>query len=374
MNLKPVKIKKRGKSYQLYYYNPRGERRRLSVGSDYQHVQRLAVKFNDWLSEGKDPEIEIKKAKQEENKKAITFKDFFPVFMQRHGRLQSLKTQISYKNSFKNISRCPAIVNSEIGYISKSLIVDYMQARMDSENVSAATVNREAALLKCMLSKAVEWDLLKNNSLYGMKLFKESGKRDVNLTEEQAKQLIHELPSPIDDIVEFAIYTGFRLENILELRIESIRFHDLVNTGEAELIVKGGRRELFPLGVQSVSLLKRIIGKRCEGYVFINPRTGTRYISIKNSFNKAVCKLGLTAVNGTKFRFQDLRHLFATWLHRKGVSLDTLRPLMGHKDRATTDRYTTVDRLTAVNVLSLMPNLRIISKKESPDHRKAEAF
>ena len=59
---KPVRIKKRGKTYQLYYYNPRGERRRLSVGDDYQQAQRLAVKFSDWLMEGKDPEHEMKKA------------------------------------------------------------------------------------------------------------------------------------------------------------------------------------------------------------------------------------------------------------------------------------------------------------------------
>ena len=55
-------------------------------------------------------------------------------------------------------------------------------------------------------------------------------------------------------------------------------------------------------------------------------------------------KIALTAVDGSKLRKHDLRHVFATWLHQRGVSLDALRPLMGHKDRATADRYTTIDR------------------------------
>ena len=42
--------------------------------------------------------------------------------------------------------------------------------------------------------------------------------------------------------------------------------------------------------------------------------------------------LRFTIDNGTKLRFHDLRHVFATWLHKAGVSLDELRFLLGHKD------------------------------------------
>jgi len=95
---------------------------------------------------------------------------------------------------------------------------------------------------------------------------------------------------------------------------------------------------LFPLGERAVEVLKRVIGNRKEGYVFINPRSRKRYKSIKNSFYNGVREIGLTALDGSKLRLHDLRHAFATWLHREGVSLDQLRPLMGHKDRTTTDR------------------------------------
>ena len=322
VRIKPVKIIKRGHSYQLYYYNPRGERRRLSVGSDYQQIQRMVVKFNDWLLDGKDPEREIEKAASKEQISAIKFREFFPVFMQRHGATRSRKMQISYEGSFKNICRCPSIADAEIGSLSKSLILDYMHERMKIDGVKAETVNKDAAFLKCMLSKAVEWEILDRNPLKGLKLFKEGGKRDVYFSPQQAMSLISELPDPLANIVEFAIYTGFRKENILSLSIDSVRFHDLTPTGEVELVVKGGRRELFPLGSAAVEVVKQAIGNRTEGYVFINPVTGTRYVCIHKTFDRVVRSLGITISNGTKLRINDLRHVFATWLHKQGVSLE----------------------------------------------------
>ena len=364
VKIKPVRLVKRGNNYQIYYYNPQGERRRISVGDDYDYAQRLVDQFNDWLVECKDPENEIKKIRQKEIAKASSIQTLFSIFMKRHAKFKSTAMQVSYLYSFKNICRCPALLNANIGSVTKSLVLDYMHARMENDGVTSSTVNREAAFMKCMFSKAVEWDILDNNPLHGLRLFPENNNRDVNLTVSQAKRLIEILPGPVADIVEFAIYTGFRKENILSLRIESICFHDLTQTGQVKLIVKGNRSEEFPLGLTAIELLKHVIGDRNEGYVFINPKTGTRYFSIKKSFNRAVRRLGLE-VNGTKLRFHDLRHVFATWLHQQGVSLDALRPLMGHKNRSTTDRYITIDRLAAGKLLSNMPRIRNHENKKA---------
>jgi len=349
-------VQTRYKTYALHFTNPDGRRRRLSIGPDGQIAQRHALRFTDWLLDGKDPERELEVARKQEQSQAITIREFFPEFMSRHGVQRSGSMRMSYRSSFKNVCRCHALANSELGKVSKKLVLDYMQMRMKQDRVTPATANREAAMLKVMLSCAAEWDIICQNPIRGLKQFKEAGKREVYLTCDQASTLLEELPSTVADIVEFAIYTGFRKENILSLRIEDITFHDVQPTGHVELTVKGNRREKFPLGSLAVEILKRAIGSRTEGIVFLNPR-GTRYHSIDNSFNKAVRRLGLT-VNGTKFRFHDLRHVFATWLHQEGVSLDAIRPLMGHADRATTDRYTSIDRLKAGNVLTVMPRIR----------------
>ena len=54
--------------------------------------------------------------------------------------------------------------------------------------------------------------------------------------------------------------------------------------------------------------------------------------------------------------------MFATWLRDRGVGLDDLRPLLGYRQRSTTDRYASYDPLSIGKVLDLMP--RIMEKKE----------
>ena len=361
--VKPVKIQKRGKTYQLYYYSPQGERRRISVGSDEHQAQRMAVKYTDWLIDGKDPEEEIRKAQEEEKQRAeekanpLTLKRLFPVFMERHGKLQSKSMQTSYDNSFRNISRCRGIADCAISALTKGIVLDYMQARIRQDGITNATVNREAAFLKCMLSRATEWDMLDRNPLQGLRLLNEGEKRNVKLTDEQARELIKLLPEPVSSIVEFAIYSGFRKENILGLKIEQILFHDNPPTAEVEMVIKGGRKETSSLGPNAVEVIRRVMGSRRSGYVFINPKTQTRYSWVNQTFHRATQKVGLT-VDENNFRFHDLRHVFATWLYNQGVSLDTLRVLLGHRNRSTTDRYASFDSSIAINVLSMMPRIR----------------
>ncbi|NVM04476.1 MAG: tyrosine-type recombinase/integrase, partial [Candidatus Helarchaeota archaeon] len=126
---------------------------------------------------------------------------------------------------------------------------------------------------------------------------------------------------------------------------------------QIQLKIKGGHWENFPLGSQAVKILKKAIGERDKGYVFINPKTGTRYNNISKSFSKAVRKLELK-VGDSYLRFHDLRHVFCTWLSNEGVSRDILQILLGHKDRATTDRYTTLNPLKAGKLLEKLPNIR----------------
>ncbi|MFC1552370.1 tyrosine-type recombinase/integrase [Candidatus Latescibacterota bacterium] len=373
MKYKPVQIIKRGKSYQLYYYTPNGERRRITVGQDYQHAQRMVVKFSDWLLDSKDPEQEIERAKQIESSKQITLSELYPVFMERHGSKQSESMQTLYRYRFINIARCPQLAEIPIYTITKRLLLDYMEARLKQDGVSTATVNREASMIKCMLFRAIEWDMLDRNQLQGFKLLSEGPKREVKLTEEEASALINELKEPISSIVELLIYTGFRKESVLDMKIDSIQFHDITSTGEVSLNVKGGKTEKFPLGSNAVEVLKRVIGKRKSGYVFVNQRTGNRYSSIHKTFNTVVRKLGLTVI-GTKLRIHDLRHANATWMHQAGIGKDIIGQLLGHKDSKTADRYITYDRMSYGVALEVIPKLERNAKKEDSSTCHAEAI
>lgn len=245
---------------------------------------------------GKDPQREMETLKVSESAQSISVRDLYPVFMKRHGVLRSQSMQISYGVNFRNILRCGSIANSPLLSLSRRLVQDYMHARLE-EGVSTVTVNKELAFLKCMVSRAMDWGFIENNTLKGMHRLPESGRRDVFLSPEEAAALIRELPEPVASIVEFAIYFGFRRENILALKIESIRFNNDSGTGEVELVVKGGRLVLFPPGQSAVTVLKRVIGTRKRGYVFINPKTKTRYTTITKTYDRSVRCLDLTISN-----------------------------------------------------------------------------
>ena len=346
------------KTYQLDYFNGAGRRRRISVGRDREFAYRMRREFEEWLWEGKDPERELAKLEAQRKRQSVTLREYFPIFVERHKQNIGSRMLESYTNSFKNVSRCPELAEVPLDQIRKSTLIDYMRTRMEREGVKPATVNREAAFVKCALFRAVEWDILEHNPLEGFRMLREAEKREVLLTPDKAGKLLDALPNPrMRQIVEFAIYTGFRKENILNLRIENIILHDLQPTGVATLIVKGGRKEKFPIGSLAVDVLKRAIQRKTHGFVFVNPRSKTRYYSIHRTFNRAVRKIGLK-VGDTNFRFHDLRHVYATWLHQQGISLDLIRPLLGHRDIKTTERYTTHDRLAMSKVLELLPKIK----------------
>lgn len=351
-------VKTKYGTYSLHFTSPDGNRRRLSVGSHRQAAERLAVRCGDWLLEGKDPEREMEHAKQTEKAKAITLREFFPVFMERYGCHRAKKTQESYHGSFQNLCRCPELMDTPMGNIRRGTVIDYMNVRMRQEGVTAATVNREKAFISVMLSRAVEADILDRNPILGLKSFKEADKREVSLTPSQAAALIDALPTQGTQwIVAFAIYSSWRMENILSLRIEDVIFHDTQPTASVRLTVKGGKVKTLMLSENAVEVLKQAADGRKEGYVFISPKTGTRYKARMNSFDKAVRKLGLTAENGSKLRFHDLRHVYSSWLHQAGVSLDDLRWLLGHEDRSTTDRYVTPNLQVVGEALKLQPRI-----------------
>ena len=67
-------------TYSLHFTNPDGRRRRLSVGGEYTNAQRIAVRFNDWLMEGKYPERELERSRQDERSRNMTLRTFFPIF------------------------------------------------------------------------------------------------------------------------------------------------------------------------------------------------------------------------------------------------------------------------------------------------------
>lgn len=190
-------VKSKYNTYYLHFTNPAGIRRRISVGSDESFAYRRANQFEAFLLDSKDPEKELQRIRQEEKARQITLKEFFPEYTERHGPHLSEKTQENYKCRFRMISKCSEILDCPLANITKRMVLDYMNDRIKRDGVSNATANRESVFLKGVLSRAVEWDLIKYNQLSRLRLLPEASKREVNLSTEQAKALLEALPSGV---------------------------------------------------------------------------------------------------------------------------------------------------------------------------------
>ena len=357
MKIPKVSVRKDSTTGSFFLeYRYCGCRRRPRVGSNREDAEELAVEYRRFFREGKDPEREIERERSQYDASAISLSEFFPVFMEHRQTKLSTKTQQLYRTCMDNIERCHQLSEVPLEQVRKSLVIDYMNQRLKQDGVKPATANREVQLLKTMLNHAVKLDIVNTSPLKGLELFREDNRRDVsNITPEQIQALLDELPYTISNVVEFAVYTGIRKENILSLSIDQVIFYDLAEGGEVRLVTKGGKAEHKPLGRQAVAVVKRSIGERTQGFVFQSPK-GPRYHSIHKTFDRAARKLGVKITDGRKLQFHDLRRLCATWLLNRGRSLDEVREILGHADRRTTDRYARL-RVSG-DVFDVLPSVR----------------
>ena len=131
------------------------------------------------------------------------------------------------------------------------------------------------------------------------------------------------------------------------------------------MFVKGGRRETKPLKPATVNVLRRAIGKRKEGYVFIKPATDTKHRNVWKTLSRSVQISGLKTVAGDTLCFHDLRRIFATWMLEGGAGLEAVQYFLGHRSILTTSRYTTVNKKVMGEKLTLLPIIERRVKKAS---------
>ncbi len=150
------------------------------------------------------------------------------------------------------------------------------------------------------------------------------------LTPEEEGKLMKEAASHVKPIIQIALQTGMRLQEILRMRVEDLDFEQEIITIRAENH-KTGRMDLIPLPHSLKSLLKQLIIENGErtSYIFnyLDPRTNEfRPVkSIQHAFQAARRRAGIEAL-----QFRDLRRTFGTRLHQRGVDPLIIQRLLRH--------------------------------------------
>ena len=212
--------------------------------------------------------------------------------------------------------------------------------------VSYTQINRELALLRAMFHKLIKAGKAKINPVSFVTLFEEKEKERIVSPQEIAKiiKTIEELDvryHHLKDLIIIALNTAMRKNEILGMKQSWVDLAAGIINVPRDAQKRKRRDKRVPIN----SVVAEIVTRRMKGtpgaeYVFINPRTGTRYGNIYKSWCYVIDKAGLKGKPGVdKLRFHDLRHTAATRLAQGGKDIKFIAQYLGHSDVKTSARY-----------------------------------
>ncbi len=218
--------------------------------------------------------------------------------------------------------------------ITPKVIAEY-KTRRYAAGLKPASINRELATLKKAFNLAVrEWEWCRDNPVARVSMERENNRRDRWLTLEEEARLLKGCAPWLHDLVTFALHTGMRMGEILEL---SWRGVDFTRRTVTVLRSKNGERRTIPVNETVFSILrqKNKIRSLQIDLVFCS-RTFT---PLEGGHLRRSFRLALNKSEITDFHFHDLRHTFATRLVQGGIDIYKVQRLLGHKSPVMTQRY-----------------------------------
>ena len=245
-------------------------------------------------------------------------------------RYLEVKTSLRSIRDVKRICRQlhPYLGNLTLNQINGDVVWRVVQGELKKGN-TPATINRYLATIRCLLRMARdEWQWL--DSVPKVRLLPGEVERDRWLTRAEADRLIAACPPHLALIVRYALATGCRAREILDLewnRVDLQRHTAWLNK------TKNGTPRGVPLNRDAVAVLCEQIGKHPQYCFTFRGEPIKANISNKGWF-AALKKAGIE-----DFRFHDLRHTWASWHRQAGTSCDELKELGGWKTRSMVDRY-----------------------------------
>jgi len=245
----------------------------------------------------------------------MPFKDFAQMYLEREGALlKSIRTERN-----RVLAWAREFGSRPLGQITRTEIEAWRREKM--ARCRPATINRDLSRLRHMLNLAVEWELLEESPMKGMKFLRENNARTRYLSLEECQRLIASCIAPhIRALVTVALHSGMRLGEILNLRR-----HDLDFASGFILVrdSKNGESRHVPADATLFALFRAY-----------PHRPSTDLVDVRTGFQNACKRAGLTDLH-----FHDLRHTFASQFVMAGGDLYILKEILGHKSINMTQRY-----------------------------------
>lgn len=214
------------------------------------------------------------------------------------------------------------------------------------QRASNATIRRDLTAISSVIDHAVAegWMPTNHAAAYDRKQVKE--RRDpITLPDAgDVERVQAKAPGAFDDMIRFARSTGMRQEEIASLTHRQIDKQRGVVT---LYTTKNGRPRAVPLSGEALAILSRRPAYLGSPFVFWHGQ-GERYANVSSRFAAIVRGVAHQAAQSKgefqRFRFHDLRHLYAVEELHRGRSIYELQGILGHSSIRVTEMY--LDYLT----------------------------
>ena len=232
----------------------------------------------------------------------------------------------------------PTLGNQSLSSISTADINNLMM-KWQKAGLKPRTIRQHIAFLRQILNMAFDEDLIYRNPINGVKLPKPGPVKRQSLTDVQANLLISEIAVHFRPFVRFALLSGLRFDEIVNLKISDVDHpNSVVHIRQAK--TDAGVRDIAltdeELGYLTTYIESARLGASNDDLLFVTLRGCKIHHGnfMKRVFIPAVQRTGLDDL-----RPHDLRRTSATILAETGVPPTSTKNRMGHDSFSTTDKY-----------------------------------
>jgi integrase/recombinase XerD len=230
--------------------------------------------------------------------------------------------------------------DKKVHEIDNALLKEIVRGR-GKHGITNATLRRDLTAVSSVLGHCVDEGWIEENPAHMMdrSRFKERRLPIVLPRADSVAQVFAER-SRFIDMAELSLETGMRQEEVAGLEHDRIDRKRMAATLEE---TKGKVVRQVPLTEKALAIIDRQPRHFKAKWVFWHDN-GERYLNVDSSFYALTRRVARKAAQAgrdfRRFRFHDLRHLFAvTYLREQRGTIYALQQNLGHKSIKTTEEY-----------------------------------
>ena len=304
-----------------------------------QSARQQTVALKAQLASGVNPKATEEKPKVE----ALTFAKFFT----DHYYPYVTTRKRSHKRDKELAVRVIKIIGEKARLIeiNRLMLSSLHMSLLNEEKLAPATCDLHIRFVKHALQLAVDWSMLEKNVASRFPMFNVDNRSNDFLTDVQLQRFVQTVQASkykvIANLILFMLSSGMRMTEAM-----SIRWADLNMDNRTISILasnaKSRRLKSIPMSDMAAEAIQSQLATRGDSeFVWVNSRTGTRYMNINKPFDVLRKKAGVPT-----FKIHGLRRTFATTLANAGTSINVIQQLLTHASPVTTDRYIRVSSKT----------------------------